>query len=209
MKGNSLNTILFPKEKGAINKNSEFTFYVDPLDGTNNFVLGIPNFSISIGLFCNDVIIAGVIYTPIINHTYYALKGQGAFFYDKKLAVNKDVGILKATIAFICSYNTNFSEEGRICNALYSKDIKRFVVNWSPTYDFGMLASGRIEGIININSELYDFAAGKLIAREAGAKITDFQGNLETEDKNKLFLISNGSEVHDLLVNVMKSQNYE
>ena len=77
--------------------------------------------------------------------------------------------------------------------------------NWSPTFDFCMLASGRIEGIVNNNCELYDFTAGKLIAREAGALITDFHGNPEANDKNSRFIASNGTTIHAHLTDVAAS----
>lgn len=66
-----------------------------------------------------------------------------------------------------------------------------------------MLASGRIEGIINNNTELYDFSAGKLIAREAGSLITDLRGNPEPSDRNSKFIASNGMEIHSHIVEVM------
>jgi len=198
---------IYSEEKGEIDKNSEFTFIIDPLDGTNNFVLGIPNFSISIGLLKHDEIIAGVIYSPIIDNVYYAEKALGAYFDGKKLEVNKESDIKRATISHNCSYETYHSETVKVIQSLYSKDAKRVMFNWSPTFDFCMLASGRIEGIINNNSELYDFAAGKLIAREAGALISDFNGNPETNDKNRMFIISNGTEIHKHMVEVTSDKD--
>ena len=75
---------------------------------------------------------------------------------------------------------------------------------WSPALDLSLLAQGKIEAMIVYGSELYDFAAGKLIAREAGAKITDFQGRPERDDTNNEFIVSNGTAIHDEVVNVLK-----
>lgn len=65
---------ILSEESGLIDKKSEYTFIIDPLDGSNNFVVGIPNFSVSIGLVWGDTIILGVIHHPILNHTYHAQK---------------------------------------------------------------------------------------------------------------------------------------
>jgi myo-inositol-1(or 4)-monophosphatase len=71
---------IFSEEIGEIDKNSEYTFHVDPLDGTNNFALGIPYSSVSIGLTRGDEIIFGVVYNPMLDNLYYAEKGRGSFF---------------------------------------------------------------------------------------------------------------------------------
>jgi myo-inositol-1(or 4)-monophosphatase len=92
------------EETGLIDNKSEYTFIIDPLDGSNNFVLGVPNFSISIGLLKGDRVILGVIHLPILNHTYYAQEGQGAFLDNKRLAVNKEADIKKTSISYTCGY---------------------------------------------------------------------------------------------------------
>lgn len=194
---------ILSEEKGEIYKDSEYAFVVDPLDGTNNFVLGIPNFSVSIGLLKHDEIIAGVIYVPIVENVYYAEKGQGAYFDGQKLQVNNEADITKASICHNCGYGTDFEQEVGIVRGLYAEDAKRVMSNWSPTFDFCMLAAGRVEGIINNNCELYDFAAGKLIVKEAGGLVTDFKGLPETSDKNQKFICSNGTKIHQHLVQIM------
>ncbi len=70
---------IYSEEDGKFYHDSEYTFVIDPLDGTNNFVMGIPNFSVSIALFCKNEAIAGVVYQPILDQTYSALKGKGSF----------------------------------------------------------------------------------------------------------------------------------
>ena len=71
---------IYSEEAGNIDKKSEYTFVLDPLDGSNNFVLGIPVFCVSIGLLKGKEIIAGVIYHPILKDIYFAEKGEGAYF---------------------------------------------------------------------------------------------------------------------------------
>lgn len=195
---------IFSEERGHVDKHSAYTFIIDPLDGTNNFVLGLPNFSVSIGLLHGNDIVAGAITCPMIDNVYYAEKGSGSFCDGKKIQVNAESDITKATICHNCSYETHYSGEEAVTRGLNTKNAKRVMASWCPTFDFCMLASGRIEGIVNNNSELYDFAAGKLIAREAGALITDFHGNPEENDRNQRFIASNGTTIHSHLAEVVR-----
>ena len=75
--------------------------FIDPLDGTNNFVLGIPQFSVSIALTKGEEIILGVIYNPVTNNMYYAEKGKGAYLNGKKIHVNKESNIKNSSISSI------------------------------------------------------------------------------------------------------------
>ena len=195
---------IFSEEAGWIKRDPRLTFYIDPLDGTNNFVLGIPNFCVSIGLFDGDEIIAGVIYHPILDLVYSAEKGKGAFLDGVRLQVNKIADMTKASVCNDQGYGA-VSDDTAITKALYALDAKRVVMNWSGALDFCLLASGRVEGMVQNGLQIHDFAAGKLIAREASAKITDFAGQPE-QDTNRFFLVSNGTAIHERLVEVMKSE---
>ncbi|TSC52859.1 MAG: hypothetical protein CEO40_183, partial [Parcubacteria group bacterium LiPW_72] len=77
------------------------------------------------------------------------------------------------------------------------------LTNWSPALAFCLLASGKIESIIHNDNEIYDYIAGKLIAKEAGALISDFKGRQEKNDKNSIFLASNGTEIHEQLLKIL------
>lgn len=197
---------LHSEERGEIRKDSPFTFFVDPLDGTNNFVLGIPNFSISIGLLREKKIILGVIYAPVINALYWAEEGSGAYRDGTRLSVNKNADIRNATICLSCDYDTPFEKELGVVHRLYSREAKRVMSNWSPALDLCLLASGRIEAMVSMGNELYDFAAGKIIAKEASAALTDLNGNPETNDENRLFIASNGTQIHRQLVKTVNKE---
>lgn len=165
---------IYSEEIGKIDKNTEYCFVIDPLDGSNNFVLGIADFTVSIALMKNDQTIIGVIYNPITNQTYTAKTGQGAYLDSTKIQVNTEHNIKQATISYTCGYDNPYKYFETINQRLHKLHIKRLITFWSPAYEYCLLASGKIEAIINIKNELYDYAAGKLIVREAGGKITDF-----------------------------------
>ena len=194
---------ILSEESGFYEKDSEYTFVIDPLDGSNNFVLGIPNFAVSIGLMKKNNIIAGVIHQPILGETYYAEKGKGSFLNDQELRVNQESDITKATVSYTCGYINSDKYEENLLHKLNQKKIKRMLQNWCPSHEYCLLASGKLEAIINNRNELYDYCAGKIIAKEAGAKITTFSGKSESNEKSSVFLATNGTRIHDDLLEIV------
>ncbi len=194
------------EERGFIDKGSDYTFFVDPLDGTSNFIMGIPNFSLSIGLFLKERAVASVVAEPVLSHFYWAQAGQGAFLNKRRIKVNGQKDIQEASIAYDCNYG-HYLEEGlqRLMGKLEEKNIKRFLVNMSPALDLCRLAAGRLEAYINNGNEIYDFAAGKLILKEAGGMVTDFRGNSEIDEKNNIFLASNGTALHHKVLGLLQA----
>lgn len=194
---------ILSEETGLIDNKSEYTFVIDPLDGSNNFVLGIPNFSISIGLLKGEKVVVGVIHLPVLNHTYHAQERQGSFLDKKRLHVNKESNIKKVTVSYTCGYVNSSEYTERLKHKLNELGIKRMLEYWSPAVEFCLIASGKMEAIINNKIEIYDYTAGKIIAREAGALITDFDGKPENSDKENAFLVSNGTKIHQQLLEVI------
>jgi myo-inositol-1(or 4)-monophosphatase len=194
---------IYSEEAGLMDKSSEYTFVVDPLDGTNNFSLGIPNFTVSIGLLKKDICVAGVIYVPLLDLTYSAEEGKGAFCNGKRIAVNKEYSFENMTVSYTCGYTTPFQFEGELLAKLRALNIKRFLTNWSPAFDYCLLASGKIEAVISNDNELYDYAAGKVIAREAGSVITDFIGEVQNDQTTSKFLLSNTEETQKQLMTIL------
>lgn len=194
---------IFGEEQGEIARGSDYTFVIDPLDGTNNFVLGIPYFAVSIGLFHNDTIIAGVIHVPLLDQTYSAQKGRGTFLNGRPIYVSSTTDIRNATLVHTCNYETPLPRIKGMFNAMFDLDVKRILTTWSSTVDFCLLAAGKVDGMINDGTELYDFAAGKLIAQEAGARITDYQNKPLVNDRERFFLLSNNTdEIHSHLLTI-------
>lgn len=192
---------IFSEESGLIDNRSEYTFVIDPLDGSNNFVLGIPYFSVSIGLLRKDAVLAGVVHVPMLGDTYHAERGKGAFLNDIGIFVSKEVDLMRATISYVAGYN-NHKEHYK---DVLQRDIpvKRNLFNWSSAADYCLLASGKIEAVVSNKTEVHDFVAGKLIAREAGAVITDFSGQPEISDKNDQFIASNNAIIHQQLLRTL------
>lgn len=191
---------IIAEEQGENHKNSSYTFVIDPLDGTNNFVLGIPAFSSSVALLKDHEIIYGVIHHPVTGDTYFASKGQGAFLNETPITVNTESRENNSTVSYYCNYTSPKNRIISFKTALLNLPLKRLLDLWSPTLCYCSLASGRIEALINDGIELYDYAAGKLLAMEAGAKATDFWGKDTVEDIHNTFLITNGTHIHSVLL---------
>jgi myo-inositol-1(or 4)-monophosphatase len=195
---------IFSEERGYQEKSPENLFIIDPLDGSNNFVMGVPNFSVSIGMLRNDDIVSSVVHIPMTGQTYYAQKGKGAYLDEKKISVNSESDIKRSTISYSCGYINSRRFRMDLYEKLHQKEVKRILDNWSPATEYCLLASGKLEAIINNDNDIYDYSGGKLIAREAGALITDFSGKPESSDRNSIFLATNGSSIHNELVEMLR-----
>ena len=165
------NYSVISEEIGIINnKNSENIWIIDPIDGTTNFLHGIPHFAISIALKSNNEIIAGVIYDPIKDEMFYSEKNNGAFINNKRIRVSK-----KKNINY-CLFGTGSSE---------IKTVQLTTRNsGSAALDMAYVAAGRYDGYFQNNLNLWDIAAGIIIVNEAGGVVNKI--NLSKNDKIKI-----------------------
>lgn len=189
------------EERGFTDKGSAYTLYVDPLDGTHNFFLGIPNFAVIIALLHGTECVAGLIYQPMTGLACFAEKGKGAFANGVPLRVNAEADPKKAAICCVAGYNNAARIIGPLMISLRETlEHKRTLFSWCGATDACLVACGKVEALINDGNEIYDYAASKVICREAGALITDRQGKLLSDDTISAFLISNGTDLHDKIL---------
>lgn len=194
---------IYAEESGQIDNKSEYTFVVDPLDGTSNFVLGVPDFAISIGLLKNDEAILGVIYNPVLDQIFSAEKGKGAFLNGKRIHVNQESSLTLATVSYTIGYNTSREYSEKVVGQLRDLRIKRIVDHWAPAYDYCLLASGRLEAVISKEGDLEDYVAAKVIVSEAGGKVTDFDDK-PVGGRAPDFLATNGSIIHGAIIALLR-----
>jgi len=194
---------ILSEERGLLNKHSDYTFIIDPLDGTNNFVMGIPNFSIAIALENDNITTHAVVYQPLLKRIYYAELNQGAYCGGKRLHVSHVRDIRHATVAYSCSYGVSDAREIAVSKQIRSLRVKRLLSTWSPAIDFCLLASGKIEAIVSDQNEKYDYFAGQLIAKEAGALVTDFSGKKIINDNTPTFIAGNNQIIQRALIGVV------
>jgi len=179
----------FIAEEGGTTKEkkSEFTWIIDPIDGTNNFLHGIPHFAISIGLEKNNEVIAGMIFDPIKNEMFFAEKGRGAYLNNSRIRVSSrniiaDSIALTGGPAYAESNKKIFYEEYiAMCNNF--NQVRKL---GSAALDLAYIAAGRAEIFWHKNLKYWDIAAGLIIVREAGGTITDFRGKTFDFTNNQL-----------------------
>lgn len=187
------------EEAGKSEIESDFKWIIDPLDGTNNFSLGITNFTISVALQHNGRTIFAAILDPVTEDIYVAARGQGAYRNAERIHVNNVKTIQEATVCYQTGYSNMQMDILRVMRALrVEENCKRWMENWSPAFDFCMLAMGKTEIIICYgNTDIYDFVAGHLLATEAGAKLTDYDGVDCFSYNDGNYLVTNGTKIHE------------
>jgi myo-inositol-1(or 4)-monophosphatase len=179
-----LSTILpeadFITEEGSAQSDGkDYTWIIDPLDGTTNFIHGLPIFSVSIGLRHMDEMVIGVVYEVNFHECFYAMKGHGAFCNGKAIEVSPVKSLNESLIATGFPYSA-FSQIDAYLDALKELMKKTHGVRrlGSAAIDLCYVAVGRVDGFFEFDLKPYDVAAGALIVQEAGGMVTDFsQGN--------------------------------
>ena len=141
------------------NKDKNNTWIIDPIDGTINFLHGIPHFAISIALKSNEEIISGIIFDPIKNEMFYAEKNNGSYFNNHRIRVSKKNDIND------CLFVTG----GKI----YKEPDLPYRKSGCAALDMAYVASGRYDGYFQQNLNLWDIAAGIILVKEAGGVLND------------------------------------
>jgi len=182
--------------------NHKKAIYIDPIDGTTNFVHGIPHVGISIGVWEDGEPTLGVVYNPILDELFYAAKGEGAYCNGVKLSVSKEESLQQALIGTGFPYakvNKGLEHDWvlkTLTNLLsHILDIRRL---GAAAPDLCYLAQGKIDAFYEIDLKPWDVSAGILMVLEAGGKITDANGEA-FRFESKSIVVSNG-KVHDALL---------
>lgn len=153
------------------------TWIVDPLDGTTNFLHGIPQFAISIGLQREGVIIAGVIYNPANDELYIAERGKGAFLNDTRLRVAGRKQLNECVIACGLPHigRGDHEQSRREMTEMQNRvaGLRRF---GAASLDLAFVAAGRLDGYWERNLQQWDIAAGLIMVREAGGVVSGIEG---------------------------------
>ena len=194
---------IFGEETGKSNLSSPYCWVIDPIDGTQNFVKNIPAFSVSIGLEYNGVSIAGCVHQPALGTTFYAEKGKGAFENGRKIHVSDCPSLEEAVCAtgFAC-LRAGLEHNNLPYFTKLAPVLRSVLRTGSAAYDLCLAASGRLDGFWELALQEYDVAAGVIIAREAGAVVTDFYNGTDFPQKG---IICANPAIHDQLLNTFRS----
>ena len=153
------------------------TWIVDPLDGTTNFLHGIPHFAISIGLERENVLVAGLVYNPISDEMFLAERGKGAFLNDQRLRVAGRKNMSEAVVSCgLPHLGRGGLEEFRNEFAIVQEKVAGLRRFGAAALDLAYIAAGRFDIYWERNLSPWDMAAGTLLVREAGGFVTDLDG---------------------------------
>lgn len=193
------------EESGIVEgKDKDHRFHIDPIDGTTNFIHGIPHFAISVGLERDGTLLAGVVYNPASDELYWAERGKGAFLNDQRLRVSgrRDM----ADSLFATGLNLGPHGDPKRFFAQYeaitkvSGGVRRF---GSAALDLAYVAAGRYEGFWEIGLNSWDVAGGAVLVREAGGQVSDMNGGGDIFGRGGI--VAGNQEMHPQLLRALKA----
>ncbi|MES2729576.1 MAG: inositol monophosphatase family protein [Pseudomonadota bacterium] len=170
------------EESGVVKgEDGEYTFCIDPLDGTDNFLHGIPHWAISIGLLRNGEPVAGVIYDATKDELFHAERGSGAFMRKRRLRVSgrKDIAVSRVGVNLPSAAFKTYADQSQTLRKLQDNAVNLCSFR-SCALDLAYVAAGRLEACVHTQYKSWDYAAGVILVREAGG----FVHSLDAKNKD-------------------------
>lgn len=201
------------EETGFQNRGSEFTWVIDPLDGTSNFAAGIPWFGVIICLLKNSVPVLAGCYLPVQDLLYLAEKDKGATCNGKKITVSEETNLKNVLVAYSLDYSDEKRKtelEAKLIGRLVNK--VRNLRSTNSVVDFCYTAEGKLGGCLNQTTKIWDIAGPALLIEEAGGKVTDLNGDpfdfsLTDENYQRNFTIIAASKLlHSKLTEIVEGK---
>jgi len=191
------------EERGVVEgPDKSHIWIVDPLDGTMNFMHGIPHFAVSIGLQREDELVAGLVYNPANGDVFTAEKGKGAFLNDRRIRVAARSNLEECVIV------TGIPHRGRPNHESYLQSLGRIMAqvsgirrSGSAALDLAWLAAGRYDGFWELNLGPWDMAAGLVLVREAGGFVSDLDGGKTMMESGNI--LAGNEFVHRSLMKIL------
>ncbi|RUM32988.1 MAG: inositol monophosphatase [Aquifex sp.] len=186
------------EERGKEGKESPYRWYIDPLDGTKNYINGFPIFAVSVGLVYENEPIVGAVYLPYYDHLYWAAKGIGAYKNGQRISVKENDSLKHAGVVY--GYPSRSRRDILIYLNIFKEvfyEVGSMRRPGAAAVDICMVAEGIFDGMMEFEMKPWDIMAGLIILKEAGGVYT-INGNLfEVFD-----VFAGNSYVHDFIVNV-------
>jgi myo-inositol-1(or 4)-monophosphatase len=194
----------FITEEGTLLRESnEYSWIIDPLDGTTNFIHAIPTYSVSIGLTFQGKLVLGVVYEINRDECFTAWKNGGAFLNGNSISVSQTQSLSSSLLATGFPFRSNeFLDEYLVVLKTMMKSTRGIRRIGSAAVDLAYVACGRFDCFFEFNLHNYDMAAGILLIKEAGGKVIDFQGDEKMLEKGSV--IAGNPRMTDLVYNEIK-----
>lgn len=200
---------IYSEEKGIINHGSEYTWVIDPLDGTKEYSRGLPIFNVNISLENSQEILLGVVYLPKIDELFVSLKGQGAKENGQPIQVSQETQLENC---FIYTHLPTYKRQGIKKEVVWQQLEKitasayRLRTFQADVISLCWLAKGAVDGVVFLleDEHWWDMAAGLLMVEEAGGRVTDLDGRpIKHRNLNRGIIASN-AKIHDQLISLLK-----
>ena len=189
------------EENGLLDKKSEHVWLVDPIDGTSNFVCGIPLFNTTIALVKNKETLLCVVHNPATDELFSSEAGKGAFLNEEKIQVSTVRNLSESLVVFGRGRQKENKELFAEVFSKVSEKVRTPRVFGSLSLDLAYVASGKFEARIDLGNRWKDHAAGALLVREAGGSTSDLNGREWNFEKNNI-VASNG-RIHEELLAIL------
>lgn len=195
---------ILSEEIGQVGPKSDYLWLVDPLDGTANFSIKNPLFSVLIALAHKGKLVLGVIYLPCLKELYVAEKGRGAYLNGKRIRVSERTS-LEDSVLLYCPRARNLREQKILLGIIssFKNKVRTLREIGSAGIEIGWSACGRTEGIVSAFATPWDVGAGALILREAGGRVTNWQGqDWQIDDQN---FVATNKAIHPKILKIIKN----
>jgi myo-inositol-1(or 4)-monophosphatase len=197
---------ILAEEDGVNEIKKDFCWIIDPLDGTVNFVHGVPVFCVSIALKYKKEIISGVIYSPVMKEIFAAEKDKGSYLNGKRIQVSKTKDLIRSLAVTGFPYYVHVREKNKRVMENFAgvmtqtQGMRRL---GSAALDLAYVACGRFEFFWEEGLKPWDIAAGALMVKEAGGTVSDYEGAKDFISKDTL-LASNNKIMHKKVLEILK-----
>jgi myo-inositol-1(or 4)-monophosphatase len=194
--------IVAEEGSGEDRPGARFRWVIDPLDGTVNFAHGYPRFCVSIGVEREGARHVGVVYDPILDEFFHAVRGAGAFVNGERIHVSEERELGRSLLATGFAYDPRGREQNLVHFGAFMNRTRGLRRDGSAALDLSYVACGRLDGFWELHLHAWDVAAGFLLVEEAGGRVTDLAGNAPSRSGAET-VASNGW-IHDAMLEVLR-----
>ncbi len=197
--------ILAEEGGGTDDANAEWRWVIDPLDGTSNYAHGYPRFCVSIGVEQRGVAMVGVVYDPLLDELFSAVRGEGATLNGRPIHVTEESRLGQAMLATGFAYDVHRSEEDNINHfASMVKSARAIRRDGSAALNLCYVAAGRFDAFWELKLHPWDVAAGIVLVEEAGGRTSDFTGTASCQSGRRV--VATNHHLHPAVLEILMRQ---